>query len=917
MSPQQKSVCNNLSLPSPDNDSNVELMVDRTAWEKKPHGNQFGGINNRLNTGRESIPIQEVKAILENGGSITPAAFRDNTRRNDTWEQQQLFGLDFDDGITVDAFQDRCKELNIEPNLVHLTFSHTDAHHKFRVYFLHDYAIQDIRVRNLVQSTLRELFTRRSQSGIEYEPDPQCDDPARIFLGTNQDFIHEDYDARINVITLLDTLLDYKEKTDKSNFARFLKRFAIAANLKLRHQDSGIGLEINQISQKIGDELTVNPIYTIQITTDSSPNVHSVSQGTHSHVFSNNLFYQVAWRSVPDDVTPPKSKQRASVDYQDGAEVKEHEKPRLTDDDKLVLQEKCPLIKDLFAGNRQLHHNERRILVTNLRHRNGGIKWYYEGLNSRTDYEVPESILRQATRYNYLPERCDNCTYRRRCDHKTNLLQQIPVRQREIRIIDTAPVREPLHKTVFKLQDALLSAIRADDNKIYVIKADTGIGKTELLLRSLPREFAVAFPTHRLKQEAADRYQAMSTQALYLWPERPRLPEQYEKVLQHYHDIRRQGTIKLLKKAMGDEAVLKDREWQEYIGYYLHAIKTVNVEPRLVLTHEKAFQLKHPRLFIFDEDFLNTFIRITTHSLDDIKLILELAKEQKGRKYRQIEHHLEAIFNAPSDEVKPLPAWNYPQETLHSLLIKMPPVFCSPVEALFTGKAYIKASNDRAARENIHCIEMQTLRNDAKYIVLSATANETFYRQLFGDRLEFIDLTGTEMKGRCIVHNDRSYSKTGIAKDMKKFTKQVIADRSRYGFENVITHQVFAGALQKAGIDVAGHFGALEGLDGLGGKDIAIYGTPRMPQFCYKLYAYLLNIDIDKDPLDYNWHTIKRGEFEYRIYICSGNPDMHELQLGLIEADLIQAVGRARLVRNDCTVHVFAAMPLPGCILTR
>ncbi len=45
-------------------------MVDRTAWSQKPHGNKFGGINNRLNTGRESIPIQEVKAILENGGSI-------------------------------------------------------------------------------------------------------------------------------------------------------------------------------------------------------------------------------------------------------------------------------------------------------------------------------------------------------------------------------------------------------------------------------------------------------------------------------------------------------------------------------------------------------------------------------------------------------------------------------------------------------------------------------------------------------------------------------------------------------------------------------------------------------------------------------------------------------------------------------
>ena len=301
--------------------------------------------------------------------------------------------------------------------------------------------------------------------------------------------------------------------------------------------------------------------------------------------------------------------------------------------------------------------------------------------------------------------------------------------------------------------------------------------------------------------------------------------------------------------------------------------------------------------------------------MEDIGRIVDLARKQKGRKYRQIEHYLESVLNAPSNIVQPIAPWNFPQETLHNLLMQMPNTFSSPVEALFTGRAFIKAASDRAARESIHCIEMQTMRDDAKYIVLSATANETLYRQLFGDRLEFIDLSGTETRGRCIVRNSRGYSKRSIAGDVKGFAEQVRMDRDRYGFDCVITHQAFVDALNKADIPVAGHFGALEGLDRLGGRDIAIYGTPSIPQFSYKLYAHLLDIDIAGDVLEYGWRTIRRGEFEFQMYLCSENPAMHELQIGLIEAELIQAVGRARLVRNDCTVHVFAAMPVPGCVI--
>lgn len=909
----------------------IELHIDDTKRITKPGKGDMPTIHHQLGQGRTRIPLVKIKEHLLSGGTITGAAYKEGGIKGDNWEQQQLFLLDFDTGITIEEFLERCEIINIYPAYVYKTFTHTDEHHRFRAAFVCDTPIFDVRVRNFAQSILRTAFTERNQSGIVFEPDPSCDDLARRFFGTNKGCAYENLNSCFNVIEILDKLLDYKMEKNEKHYSRFVTKFALQNKIELSQRESGPKRLVSfysYLSDMTSGESMVFPYIYIGFTKNSPPTNpmvqkdientnHSGNQDKHSYLIYENIIYQISWIHYSDNKinkNNPNEFNVSSPTYA-GNVIDEKNKPRIKDVDKNLLLDKCSLIREFFAGDNRVHHNERLILVTNLMQLNGGIKWYEEGLAKRNDYKIPERILKSAKLHGYKPAGCNQCSYRYSCDHKTNLLQQLPVRQREIRIITNPPVREPLDNTVFKLRDALLSAIHADDTKIHVIKADTGIGKTELLLNSLPEEFAVAFPTHKLKNEAADRFRAISNREVPIWPERPTLPYEYERILQHFYDIRRGGTKKLFEKALGKREVYQNQKWSEAISHYLEALKTVNVQQRTFLTHEKAFQIRHPNLYIFDEDFMNSFIRITTHSLDDIGAIYDLAKIHNDAKHRQIKNHLDSILNVPSNEVTLIPARNYPQETLHNLLVRMPDTFNSPVEVLFAGKAFIKAASNRASRESIHCIEMQKLQANAKYIVLSATANETFYRQLFGDRLEFIDLTGAEMQGRCVVHNNRSYSKTGIIKDEKKFVEKVIEDRSKYGFEKVITHQEFVNVLEKGGIPVAGHFGALEGLDGLGGQNIAIYGTPRIPHFCYKLYAYLLNIDISKDPMDYSWHTIKRGEFEFQMYLCSENPEIHELQLGLIEAALIQAVGRARLVRNDCTVHLFAAMPLPGCVL--
>ena len=55
-------------------------------------------------------------------------------------------------------------------------------------------------------------------------------------------------------------------------------------------------------------------------------------------------------------------------------------------------------------------------------------------------------------------------------------------------------------------------------------------------------------------------------------------------------------------------------------------------------------------------------------------------------------------------------------------------------------------------------------------------------------------------------------------------------------------------------------------------------------------------------------------EIEYNgfkfMFNCYDNLELRKIQLGLIESDLIQAIGRARTLRTDAKVEVYSSFPL-------
>lgn len=86
-------------------------------------------------------------------------------------------------------------------------------------------------------------------------------------------------------------------------------------------------------------------------------------------------------------------------------------------------------------------------------------------------------------------------------------------------------------------------------------------------------------------------------------------------------------------------------------------------------------------------------------------------------------------------------------------------------------------------------------------------------------------------------------------------------------------------------------------------------GTPHRNNIEYLLLAKVLGIDFNSNYTKMRFQEIEYNGFRF-MFNCYDHHELRELQLGLIESDLIQAIGRARTLRTDAKVEVYSNFPL-------
>jgi len=148
----------------------VDIMFYNKKFDCKPVGKEIGAIQNRL--AQTTISIRELADNMASGCTFK-CAYMNGTKNTD-FISQQLFGLDFDHGITIEEGLHKCEALGIMPVFGYTTFSHTSENHRFRLIFCNDKVIYDVGERRKIQLSLMEAF------GFA---DPSCKDETRMFFG--------------------------------------------------------------------------------------------------------------------------------------------------------------------------------------------------------------------------------------------------------------------------------------------------------------------------------------------------------------------------------------------------------------------------------------------------------------------------------------------------------------------------------------------------------------------------------------------------------------------------------------------------------------------------------------------------------------------------------------------------------------
>ena len=197
----------------------VKLHIDTKGFSSKPgsgeKGNTIGGLQYRASRNIVSITKEAfVDKMLNGYSSILGVCPMSEERRSEKkgaslqcdWTEQQLFGLDFDSGITMDEVLARLDSLGVHPFFAYTTFSNSDEKEKFRVMFAINEVVTNRELRDKLQATLMGLF--------DGELDTRCSNRNRYFNGTKKDSkTYINYDATIDAKEVVESYWkdEYKE----------------------------------------------------------------------------------------------------------------------------------------------------------------------------------------------------------------------------------------------------------------------------------------------------------------------------------------------------------------------------------------------------------------------------------------------------------------------------------------------------------------------------------------------------------------------------------------------------------------------------------------------------------------------------------------------------------------------------------
>ncbi len=213
----------------------IKCSLDPESFSIKPSNGIIMTISKRI--GRYHYQINtpsELRTVIEQvaiqGHTFCPATFKNDARRKDNFEQQQIIALDFDNSnpdkqVSLDEVRARAYRYGFSIVAAYDTFS-SKNHNKFRVILINDVSITDIRVIEAMQLALGRIFPEADLTCIK--------DVSKMYFGGKELLYYDDSIPVINIETIFRGLTYYYKDMFKNHYREkiidFSKESSIALN---------------------------------------------------------------------------------------------------------------------------------------------------------------------------------------------------------------------------------------------------------------------------------------------------------------------------------------------------------------------------------------------------------------------------------------------------------------------------------------------------------------------------------------------------------------------------------------------------------------------------------------------------------------------------------------------------------------
>lgn len=559
----------------------------------------------------------------------------------------------------------------------------------------------------------------------------------------------------------------------------------------------------------------------------------------------------------------------------------------------IKAKERIRILKDFLDG-KWLNHMQLFGLATNFIHVKGGQKLMNETMikfnqERKTDYsENNFNIITYVKKVDYRAVPIYKFSEHDEDADLHDLYSAVIDVRGKIELIKPI-VLTPLALAEKTFKERFQEALeKENDEKVYLFKVPTAIGKTELITQV---NATLAFPTHSLKNEVQNRMKiktVLSPDSILFKDEKLNIRLQYL----YGAGILQKATAMIYDIASGKNSWEYHQDDIITAAKYLKQLEESQVTENTVLTtHIRALHINHSHsTIIFDEDPLETILPIQIAQISDLVKVQLVG----DKLFKPLLNYIQQLSTSESGICHPTPTFEGDPEELVDLIAKVK--LDSNLIDLLNSKYYIKAKRDQ---NTLHYIMSNPLPPNKKIIILSATAPIPIYQELFKDRLEVIELSDVEQMGNIIQTTKQSCSRNSLTRYADSIAKKV-------GNTPVITFKNFKNYFKNPIEEM--HFGNCSGYDNLKGKDIAVVGTPHRNNVVYHLYSAILGGKATIS-LDMAYQKVEYNGFKFK-FNCYEDELLRNIQLSLIESDLIQAVGRARTLRTIATVQLYSNFPL-------